>query len=199
MSNFTDFFPAASGGGGGSIPKYQEFTSSGTFTPTQALIDAGGRVAYMIVGGGEKGQTYSGRKTGGAGGQVKIGYATLTSTTGCTVTIGAGGSSTSGEDGGASSVAFSSAGGTDITANGGSGEARPSNGSNYGGWQYTNNSLYHAASASPGILGYGGGGTGYENSSIYSPGVYTGLANTGQGSAYNRSAGSGFVRITWFE
>ena len=38
MSNFTDFFPAAAGGGGG-IPKYQDFTSSGTFTPTQALID----------------------------------------------------------------------------------------------------------------------------------------------------------------
>ena len=88
MSNFTDFFPAASGGGGGGIPKYQEFTSSGTFTPTQALIDAGGRVAYMIVGGGEKGESSWPKKYGGAGGQVKVGYATLTSTTGCAVTIG---------------------------------------------------------------------------------------------------------------
>ena len=50
MSNFTDFFPAAGGGGG--TPKFQEFISSGTFTPTQALIDAGGYVDIFIVGGG---------------------------------------------------------------------------------------------------------------------------------------------------
>ena len=74
MSNFTDFFPAAGGGGGG-IPKYQEFTSSGTFTPTQALIDAGGRLAFIIVGGGERG---SGATAGGAGGEVIWGYQTLT-------------------------------------------------------------------------------------------------------------------------
>ena len=67
MSNFTDFFPAASGGGGG-IPKYQEFTSSGTFTPTQALIDAGGRVAFLIVGAG--GMAY---ETGSGGGNAPDG------------------------------------------------------------------------------------------------------------------------------
>ena len=45
MSNFTDFFPAA---GGGLKPKFQEFTSSGTFTPSQALVDAGGFIEIFL-------------------------------------------------------------------------------------------------------------------------------------------------------
>ena len=200
MSNFTDFFPAA-GGGGGSIPKYQDFTSSGTFTPTQALIDAGGRVSYFIVGGGERGRFSSGNGAyGGAGGQVKWGYMTLNATTGCAVTIGAGGSASEGTNGGDSSVAFNSAGGTAITASGGAGENNASNGSNHGGYVYVGNSGAYASSAAhSGVLGYGSGGSGYENSALNAAGMSGGPANSGFGGTRYSNGASGFVRITWHE
>ena len=87
MSNFSDFFPSAGGGGGGT-PKFQEFTTSGTFTTTQALIDAGGYIDVFIVGGGGQ----SGNPTYGAsGGETIFSRMYLTSTTACIVTIGAGG------------------------------------------------------------------------------------------------------------
>jgi hypothetical protein len=199
MSNFTDFFPAAGGGGGG-IPKYQEFTSSGTFTPTQALIDAGGRVAYMIVGGGERGIGYSDEASGGAGGQVKVGYMTLTSTNSCAVTIGAGGTS-NGANGGASSVAFNSAGGTAITANGGQEHHVTNNGSNYGANHRSDYSFATASAAHPGFFGgYGAGGSSTNfNAGQGGGGAETPAANTGQGSCFGINAAAGFVRITWFE
>jgi len=198
MSNFTDFFAAAAGGG--SMPKYQDFTSSGTFTPTQALIDAGGRVAYMIVGGGERGIGNADEASGGAGGQVKVGYVTLTSTSGCAVTIGAGGTS-NGANGGSSSVAFNSAGGTAITANGGTEHHVTTNGSNYGG---NHRSDINAATASPGhpgfFGGYGAGGSSTNfNEGQGGGGIETPVANTGQGSCFGINAAAGFVRITWFE
>lgn len=200
MSNFTDFFPAAGGGGGG-IPKYQEFTSSGTFTPTQALIDAGGRVAYMIVGGGERGDGDAGEGYGGAGGQVKMGYMTLTSTTGCAVTIGAGGSGTDGANGGASSVAFNSAGGTAVTSNGGAENHVTNTGGNFGANHRTDASVGGMSSAHPGFVGgYGGGGaSGNYNAGQTGSGTETPVANTGQGSCWGINAAAGFVRITWFE
>ena len=43
------------GGGGGLTPKFQDFTSSGTFTPTSSLISAGGFIQILIVGGGAAG------------------------------------------------------------------------------------------------------------------------------------------------
>lgn len=200
MSNFTDFFPAAGGGGGG-IPKYQEFTSSGTFTPTQALIDAGGRVAYMIVGGGERGGGDSDEGYGGAGGQVKMGYMTLTSTAGCTVTIGAGGSGSNGANGGASSVAFNSAGGTAVTANGGAEHHVTNTGGNFGANHRTDISTGGMTAAHPGFVGgYGAGGaSGNYNAGQTGSGVETPVANTGQGSCWGINAAAGFVRITWFE
>ena len=195
MSNFTDFFPAASGGGGG-IPKYQEFTSSGTFTPTQALIDAGGRVAYMIVGGGERGNESSPENYGGAGGQFKSGYMTLTSTTGCAVTIGAGGTST-GADGGSSSIAFNSAGGTAVTASGGSGLAH-TNYAGYGGESRTSG-WQLATAPHPGHFGGYGAGGGNAEYAGYGGGIKQAQANMGQGSSSTKNASAGFVRITWFE
>ena len=200
MSNFTDFFPAASGGGGGGIPKYQDFTSSGTFTPTQALIDAGGRVAYFIVGGGERaGQNYgdSAFRYGGAGGQIKVGYATLTSTTGCAVTIGAGGSS-NGANGGNSSIAFNSAGGVAVTANGGSGGQNSSGGA-AGAHRNVSGSTHNPTAAQSGTFGYGYGGSSYVNTTDGGGGVSSPPANSGSGSSYGTNAAAGFVRITWFE
>jgi len=192
MSDFTDFFPAAGGGGGG-IPKYQEFTASGTFTPSQDLIDAGGRIAYIVVGGGERGY---GTTHGGCGGAVISGYTTLNSTTGCAITIGAGGANQN-DDGGASGAAFASAGGTTIAAKGGSGL----NAGYYGAAGAYNSNGYSTAAATGtmGMFGRGGGGAGGGNmygSDPESNGAY------GAGASYtygNGPAGNGFVRITWFE
>jgi hypothetical protein len=187
MSDFSDFFPAAGGGGGG-IPKYQDFTSSGTFTPTQALIDAGGRVSYFVVAGGQQGNQVGNPYAGGSGGEVEYGYMTLTSTTGCTITIGAGGSS-SGANGTNSSAIFSSAGGTDVTASGGTGLQ---NGKNFGAQRESGVGLTTAFS---GVGNYGKGG----GSNVNGGGPVTPLPNSGGGSGQGTQAGSGFVRITWFE
>src|SRR6056300_1798947 len=96
MSNFTDFFPAASGGGGGAIPKYEEFTSSGTFTPTQALIDAGGKVSLFMVGAGASGYNGGSWYKGGEGGEVIFVFNTLTNTNSITITIGSGSANSAG-------------------------------------------------------------------------------------------------------
>jgi hypothetical protein len=199
MSNFTDFFPAAGGGGGG-IPKYQDFTSSGTFTPTQALIDAGGRVGYFVVGGGQRGSRLynsSDFQAGGAGGHIKIGYATLANTTGCAVTIGAGGTS-NGSSGGNSSVAFNSAGGVAVTANGGSG-TYSSNGGAAGSSRNKDSHSHNETAAQSGAFGYGLGGSTFVTNPEGGTGVGTPVANSGSGSVYGTNAAAGFVRITWFE
>tara|TARA_R110000787_G_scaffold74952_2_gene166260 strand:- start:93 stop:695 length:603 start_codon:yes stop_codon:yes gene_type:complete len=200
MSNFTDFFPAA-GGGGGAIPKYQEFTSSGTFTPTQALIDAGGRVSLFVVGGGAGGGSGTGNDTGGSGGEVIIKYNTLTTTSSIIVTIGSGGGIASA--GASSTFEGSSAGGIDIVALGGQSGVNtyiqtnaPQNRltSGFGGSYYT--STYGGlASAGSGVFGYGVGGSVYRGGT----GIYIAKANSGSGSGFNQSGGSGFVRVTWFE
>lgn len=200
MSNFTDFFPAVGGSGGGGIPKYQDFTSSGTFTPTQALIDAGGRVSYFAVGGGQRGSRLfnsSDFQSGGAGGHIKIGYATLTSTTGCAVTIGAGGSS-NGASGGNTTIAFNSAGGTAVTANGGSGKYS-SNGGAAGAKRNLDNYSHNETAAQSGTFGYGLGGSSFVSEPFGGSGVGTPVANSGSGSVYGTNAAEGFVRITWFE
>ena len=173
MSNFTDFFPAAGGGGGG-IAKYQEFTSSGTFTPTQALIDAGGRLCFIMVAGGGKSDNES--VNSGGGGTVIMGYQTLTSTTACTTTIGTGATSTD-SDGGDTSISFSSAGGTDETAPGGLSYYGATPGPNWGG------------RGSSGGTNNGGGSNGWDAQA----------KNYGAGARSSVNAGSGFVRITWFE
>jgi len=194
MSNFTDFFPAAGGGGG--IPKYQDFTSSGTFTPSAALIAAGGRVAYLAVGGGQRGESNQNAR-GGAGGQVKWGFATLTGTTGCAVTIGAGGTS-DGSNGGNTTIAFNSAGGTAITSYGGVGGPRSEDGTNFGANMYRGQGGV-GGGASSGAFGFGAGGAAQENGTYFAAGTSSPGANTGSGSKEGNNAAAGFVRITWFE
>jgi hypothetical protein len=194
MSDFSDFFPAA-GGGGGSMPIIQEFTSSGTFTPTQALIDAGGRLAFILVGAGGKsgGLTY-----GGSGGFVMLGYQTLTSTTGCTVTIGAG--FVTETQGGPSSVLFSSAGGTDETAAGG--ENYFNTNTTTGPWGpnwATNGSL----AAGNGIMNFGVGGASNNSGAgvfYYNPTYRNyGCGANGNGVGSSKPSGPGFLRIIYFE
>lgn len=196
MANLSDFLPAAGGSGGGGIPKYEEFTSSGTFTPSQALIDAGGRIGLFIVGAGQSGPTGLSESIGGGGGEVKMVYTTLTNTNSVTVTIGA-------SSGGSTTFAGSSAGGDDVVALGGTGRVSSNNrgslhdnrlSSGFGSSMYYNSGSGHS-SAGSGFLGYGVGGSTREGSGIRIP-----AANSGQGGGYNGQAGgSGFVRVTWFE
>ena len=182
MSNFSDFFPAA--GGGGLTPKFEEFNSSGTFTPSQALIDAGGFIEIFLVGGGGRN---NGPNAGGCGGETIFSRMYLTSTTGCAVTIGAGGVS-NGSPGSSSSFAGSSAGGSDVTALGGS--SGPSQSSRMGaGFGATAD-----GTAGSGVFGYGVGGG--ENGD---KGIYNAKANSGQGSSYDSTAGSGYLLIKYYE
>jgi len=182
MSNFSDFFPAA--GGGGLTPKFEEFNSSGTFTPTQALIDAGGYIEVFLVGGGGRSNYTS---QGACGGETIFSRMYLTSTTGCAVTIGAGGPS-NGSNGSNSSFAGSSAGGLDVTALGGANNALWSGrmGAGFG--------AVADGAAGSGVFGYGVGGG--ENGD---KGIYTAKANSGQGSSYTRTAGSGYCLIKYYE
>ena len=183
MSNFTDFFPAAGGGGG--TPKFQEFTISGTFTPTQALIDAGGYIDIFIVGGGGQ-KTGVGGRIGAAGGETTIKRMYLTSTNSITITIGAGGNANN-VSGGNSQFLGSSAGGQDITAKGGRADGAQEDAYGAG---YTGSTTYGASGN--GLFGYGqpsSGGLG---------GVYTAKANSGQ-AGYYYNAADGYCLIKWQE
>lgn len=180
MSSISQF---TGGGGGGLTPKFQEFNSSGTFTPSQALIDAGGYIEVFLVGGGGN---------NGSGGETIIKKMYLTSTSGISVVIGAGATAYTQASGADSSFSGTSAGGVDILAKGGIGG---STGSGFqinrlgSGWRQSSNNA-----AGSGVFGYGGGGTGGSNG-----GVYEGQVNSGQGSNYNEKAGSGYCLITWYE
>lgn len=107
MSNLSSFSPFSSGGGG--ALKYQEFTSSGTFTPGATLVANGGQVWVQLVSGGASGAGGgSSGFAGGGGGAGGLKINPFTATSAQTVTIGAGGtgvsSSTDGNAGGTSSL-----------------------------------------------------------------------------------------------
>jgi len=188
MSSLSDF---TGGGGGGLTPKFEEFNSAGTFTPTQALIDAGGYIELFLVGGGGRSGAAS---YGACGGETILTQMYLTSTTGCAVTIGAGGASNFAA-GGSSTFAGSSAGGVDVTALGGLGYDNQ-DGKMGSGWGSFNNGSGGQAAGS-GMFGYGAGGAN-ENGSD-SGGVKTPKANSGQGSLNGINGGSGYCLIKWYE
>jgi len=211
MSNLTDFFP--SGGGGGLTPKFEEFNASGTFTPTQALIDAGGYIEVFLVAGGGGGMTNVTNGRGANGGEVQIKKMYLSSVSSCSVTIGAGGSkSTSPSDGGNSSFTGSSAGGTDLTCLGG--YKGGSNSSSVASQEGTSKSPNWGAfkdgevnaSAGNGVFGYGAGGAYYAlPTGAWSLNGESPSPNSGQGgvSSNNPSTSSsgapGYSLIKWYE
>jgi len=181
MSNLTDFFP--SGGGGGLTPKFEEFNDSGTFTPSQALIDAGGYIELFLVGGGA---FDSGNQNGGGGGEVIIKKMYLSSTNGCSVTIAA--KKTGTGSGNSSSFLGSSAGGLNVTSSGGQTGLGQNNKMGAG---FSNYASSYGGSAGSGVLGYGAGGG-------YNMGVRVGKNNSGQGGAQTQS-GSGYCLVKWYE
>ena len=188
MSNLTDFFPS---GGGGLTPKFEEFNASGTFTPTQALIDAGGYIEVFLVGGGA-GTADS--RLAGSGGEVFQKKMYLTNTNLITVTIGSGAGNAAA---GSSTFLGSSAGGQDLTATGGSNNGRQSDklGAGWGGGLYSSTL---SAAAGSGVSGYGAGGAvgAYVENRA---GVYSGKANSGQGAGQGQTGGSGYCLIKWYE
>ena len=209
MSNLTDFFPS---GGGGLTPKFQEFTASGTFTPTQALIDAGGYIEVFLVGGGKGGENdQSSQRWGGQGGEAQIVRMYLTSISACTVTIGAGGEqSSTGNPGGSGFFGGAAAGGVDVTSVGGSGGSSPSsltlNAMISPSWPSYAWDAQRTISAGPGVNGYGAGGAnqsmggGAARGGTGSVKPNTGQGGTGGNNPENSSNGaSGYCLIKWYE
>jgi len=190
MSNLTDFFP--SGGGGGLTPKFEEFNASGTFTPSQALIDAGGYIEVFLVGGGGMS---SSNAAGCSGGEVLIKKMYITSVSSCSVTIGSG--ATAAGAGGNSSFLGSTAGGSNITSLGGAASVSQ-NGIASNSWGGGDIYGYMNYSAGNGVFGYGAG----SGSINYGGGVRIGKPNSGQGGAGGVSGGgggSGYCLIKWYE
>ena len=193
MSKYTDFFPlAATGGGGGGKPQFQEFNSSGTFTPPSALISNGGVVTVFIVGGGGR-QSSSGQPPG-SGGEAQIKNMTLTNTNSIAITIGAGATNQLGGD---SVFQGSSAGGVDVTSQGG--EEDPITQTLSPSWGAESGSSGNY-SAGTGIFGYGGGGS--DQGSVGNPksgGFTLPKPNSGQAGVDQQNGADGYCLITWVE
>lgn len=212
-------------GGGGKL-RYQDFTASGTFTPSTQLLANGGQVMVFLVGGGGGGgggqsNTSNGRGGGGGGGQVKFVPFTVSAAT--TVTIGAGGTggtypgTPSGTGGTTSFGALTAVGGgggsnqigsstSSQTFIGPGGTSTGESGIIYQGGNGVSNAtpdLYTGRGASTNgspitAAGISGYGCGSDNSST------TGVANTGAGArggsgVSGQTGSSGFCRVYWWE
>ena len=161
MSNLSDFISR----GGGKL-RYQEFTSSGTFTPSAALLANGGQVYYELIGGGGSGAISNFSSCGGDAGGYKTGVITLTGAE--TVTIGAGGAAVSGTVSTAGNAGSASSIGSLVTASGGAGGPLPNAVNNTGGGRgagglgvfTTDTSYVLDARGGIGIDGKAGGGGG---------------------------------------
>ena len=186
MSNLTDFFP--SGGGGGLTPKFQEFNASGTFTPSQALIDAGGYIELFLVAGGG---AHESSTQGAYGGEVLIKKMYLNTTTGISINIGSG-AVVNDTAGGDSIFLGASAGGSDFTAKGGK-VYYDASGTDIESPSWGANAANGAAGN--GVFGYGAGG----GARTVGIGIYTAKANTGQGGRHNGAGASGYCLIKWYE
>ena len=66
MSSLTGLY------GCGLKPKFQEFTSSGTFTPSSGLLAQGGVVTVHLIGGGGNGGGASSSSGAGGGGLIAL-------------------------------------------------------------------------------------------------------------------------------
>jgi len=185
--------PAPSGAHSGKIKQQQVFKTSGTFTPSQKLLDAGGVVTVRCVGGGGGGVYYYGSSSRGGGSGMDV--TRMVRVTGpVQVTIGAGGNF--GSNGGTTSfgVLLSAHGGKRGDLNGADSAAGEGSLSGY-------------RSDDPVWKGRGGGMGGGVLKTVASSLASNGIANTGGGgaaSAYsmNGSAGtggSGICIVTWEE
>lgn len=215
--NASELFPSA----GGKL-RSQDFTSSGTFTPSIGLLAAGGRVWAELYGGGGGGESGSSRPgRGGRGGQRRL-FVLVVVTGPTAVVIGAGGatntqggSTSFGSEvaigGYAGSVGSSAASGmspgggpgfdtsqtyarTAPASNGGHGERGRGGGGGGGG--FNNDAGQGVDGGGDGGAGAGAGANGAANSGGGGGGGgYNFSGATGPGGA----GGSGFLRLWWQE
>lgn len=159
------------------------FTSSGTFTPSEALAE----VEYLVVAGGGGGGTNSGELGGGGGaGGARSGTASLAAGTGYSVTVGAGGGGgTSG-----SNSTFSALTSTGGGRGGNQGNVGISGGSGGGGANQSQAGGSGNAGGYTPVEGYAGGSGGY-----YSAGGGGGAGAVGAnaGSQVGGNGGTGIV------
>ena len=187
--------------GGGSPPQFQDFTISGTFTPSPRLLEKGGTVMVVLFGGGSGGGAGAGhgavpkvvftKVTGpvsvviGAGGLAKttsgVGNSGGTSSFGAITALGAPGNATTGTGGtGAASAASA-------TGHGGIGLILPGIGAACGGG--TNNAISGVVAEA-----YGGG-----YSSAHAPANLGGGGGSSTTVSLNKNGGSGRCFVIWWE
>ena len=167
MSLLSDF------AGGGAKFRYQEFTASGTFTPSAKLLANGGQVMLDLRGGGGGGAVSD---VGKGGNSKHVAPYTVSGAT--TVTIGAGGA--------ANATGGSSVFGT-LTVTGGAPGSGTVSGAGSGN---------EGSSPIPDFYGSNSGWTAAQYVGI---GVNSTLANTGHGGAATSSGKSGYCRVMWWE
>lgn len=192
----TTAFVAAAVTGATSTLHHQEFTASGTFTPTLS-----GVYEFTITGAGGGGATSGGGvgqggAGGGGAGATTIYYTTLVASTGYAVTVGTAG--TAGNSGGASTVVV---GATTATGGGGAGGVVGSAGgqggiSGDGGTASSGTINSNGGDGSPGSSGdgVGIGGTGGNGGASFWGGGGKGGAvdNGGAGKAWGSGGGGAF-------
>ena len=178
MSNASQFY-------GGLKRKFQYFSASGTFYPTQAMLDAGGVLELDIRGGGGGMSVYDGERgyTPGGNSKHKTFYQLLDLTS-ITVTIGAGGSSGQpGTAGGSTSF------GT-LTVPGG---ARGENGGGFSGMGSGNEGSCNQQ-------GFRASNQNWNGQVLVYAQTNSAWAGSGMGGGYSSSSGaSGSVLVSWFE
>jgi|YNPMSStandDraft_1061717.scaffolds.fasta_scaffold39714_3 hypothetical protein len=200
MSNISQFLML----GGGLTPRQQVFTASGTFTPSNRLLQLGGWVHVLLVGGGGGGYVDNdpnGPRYGGGGGEVISRVVQVTGAV--SVTIGAGGMGRSNTPTAGGNSTFGSL----LTARGGGVDGHSGNGNpriSYGGGGAGGSSTCRISGGAqtaiegggPGIDGYGFGGSG---SPVGVGNPVDAPPNTGGGGYNGGHGGSGICIVTWWE
>ena len=187
--------------GGGSPPQFQDFTTSGTFTPSLRLLEKGGTVMVVLFGGGSGG--------GSGAGHGAVPKVVFTKVTGpVSVVIGAGGlantTSGAGNSGGTSSfgaITAPGAPGNALTDVGGMGAGAAAFASGHGGiglilpgiGAACGGGTHNAASGAV-AAAYGGG-----YNTAHAPANLGGGGGSSGPATNNKNGGSGRCFVIWWE